>query len=362
MALLANDAPAGAEPNPRPISQNADIRYLGKLLGDVIRAYGGTQLFERIEAIRASSVDRARGLGDAAALGRNLEALTLDDTLAFVRGFMLFSMLANLAEDRQGLGNGAPAESGQDVATILAELESRGVTREQAAELLDRALIVPVLTAHPTEVMRKSMLDHRRHIAELMRARDTGSVETPDGDVIEQALLRQIALLWQTRPLRRHRLPVSDEVEIALSYLSGVLLPVLPQLYARWERLLPRRAACFLKLGSWIGGDRDGNPNVTAESLQYALGRASQAALESYLAQIHELGTELSIATSLAKVSPEAEALAARSGDDSVARSDEPYRRALIGIYARLAATYETFTGHPPALRREGVGRTLCRP
>ncbi len=350
MALVANDAHAGAEPNPRPISQNADIRYLGKLLGDVIRAYGGTQLFERIEAIRASSVDRARGLGDAAALGRNLEALTLDDTLAFVRGFMLFSMLANLAEDRQGLGNGAPAESGQDVATILAELESRGVTREQAAELLDRALIVPVLTAHPTEVMRKSMLDHRRHIAELMRARDTGSVETPDGDLIEQALLRQIALLWQTRPLRRHRLPVSDEVEIALSYLSGVLLPVLPQLYARWERLLPRRAACFLKLGSWIGGDRDGNPNVTAESLQYALGRAAQAALESYLAQIHELGTELSITTSLANVSPEAEALAARSGDDSVARSDEPYRRALIGIYARLAATYETLTGHPPAL------------
>jgi phosphoenolpyruvate carboxylase len=248
------------------------------------------------------------------------------------------------------LGNGAPAESGQDVATILAELESRGITREQAAELFDRALIVPVLTAHPTEVMRKSMLDHRRHIAELMRARDTGSVETPDGDVIEEALLRQIALLWQTRPLRRHRLPVSDEVEIALSYLSGVLLPVLPQLYARWERLLPRRAACFLKLGSWIGGDRDGNPNVTAESLQYALGRASQAALESYLAQIHELGTELSITRNLAKVSPEAEALAARSGDDGVARSDEPYRRALIGIYARLAATYETFMGHPPAL------------
>ncbi len=100
----------------RPISQNADIRYLGKLLGDVIRAYGGTQLFERIEAIRASSVDRARGLGDAAALGRNLEALTLDDTLAFVRGFMLFSMLANLAEDRQVLGNGAGAESGLAVA------------------------------------------------------------------------------------------------------------------------------------------------------------------------------------------------------------------------------------------------------
>ena len=112
MTNAAHDARAGPGPPSRPISQNADIRYLGRLLGDVIRAYGGAKLFERIETIRASSVDRARGVGDAAALGRNLEALTLDDTLAFVRGFMLFSMLANLAEDRQGLGNGAPAESG----------------------------------------------------------------------------------------------------------------------------------------------------------------------------------------------------------------------------------------------------------
>src|SRR5471032_2795086 len=170
-----------------PIAQNADIRYLGKLLGDVIRAYGGEPLFRRIEYIRATSVDRYRGIAGAASADPGLDALTLDDTLAFVRGFMLFSMLANLAEDRQAEAH----HSGDDIAAALARLASAGIGREEAAALLDRALVVPVLTAHPTEVMRKSMIDHRNRIAELMALRDLGRTETRDGDVIEQAILRQ---------------------------------------------------------------------------------------------------------------------------------------------------------------------------
>ncbi len=343
---------------PKPITQNADIRYLGKLLGDVIRAYGGDPLFEQIESIRASSVDRYRGVADASAMGRGLEALSPDDTLAFVRAFMLFSMLANLAEDRQGGLN----ESGEDVAAALTRLAAKGVGADKAAELLDRALIVPVLTAHPTEVMRKSMIDHRNRIAELMRYRDTGRAETPNGDAIEQAILRQISLLWQTRPLRRERLYVADEVEIALTYLRDVFLAVLPILYARWERLLPHRPKSFLRLGSWIGGDRDGNPNVTAESLRLALGRASQAVLESYLGQLHTLGAELSVSTELAKTTAEVEKLAEASGDSNAARRDEPYRRALSGCYARLAATYEQFTGHPPARLASVPGKPYVRP
>ncbi|MDB6091600.1 MAG: phosphoenolpyruvate carboxylase [Gammaproteobacteria bacterium] len=345
-------------PAAKPIAQNADIRYLGKLLGDVIRAYGGDRLFERIERIRVSSVDRHRGIADAAAMDRGLDALSLDDTLAFVRGFMLFSMLANLAEDRQGGLN----ESGEDVATALQRLAAKGIGVERAAALLDSALIVPVLTAHPTEVMRKSMIDHRNHIAELMRHRDLGRTEAPNGDSIEQALLRQIALLWQTRPLRRERLYVADEVGIALTYLRDVFLPVLPMLYARWERALPHRPRSFLRLGSWIGGDRDGNPNVTADSLHLALGRASQAALESYLDQLHALGAELSISTELANVTGEVEKLAEASGDLNAARRDEPYRRALTGCYARLAATYERLTGHPPARRASVAGEPYPRP
>ncbi len=342
----------------KPIVQNADIRYLGKLLGDVIRAYGGDRLFESIEHIRATSVDRHRGIADAATRDRGLDALTLDDTLAFVRGFMLFSMLANLAEDRQGGLN----ESGEDVATALQRLSAKGLSVDRAAALLDSALIVPVLTAHPTEVMRKSMIDHRNRIAELMRQRDLGRTESPNGDSIEQALLRQIALLWQTRPLRRERLYVADEVEIALTYLRDVFLPVLPMLYARWERSLPHRPRSFLRLGSWIGGDRDGNPNVTADSLHFALGRSSAAALESYLEQLHALGAELSISTELSRVTAEVENLAEASGDTKAARLDEPYRRAISGCYARLAATYERLTGQPPARRASVPGEPYLRP
>ena len=343
---------------PKPITQNADIRYLGKLLGDVIRAYGGDRLFEHIESIRASSVDRYRGVADASAMGRGLEALNPDDTLSFVRAFMLFSMLANLAEDRQGGLN----ESGGDVAAALAKLNEKGVAAKNVAELLDHALIVPVLTAHPTEVMRKSMIDHRNRIADLMRQRDTGRTETPNGDAVEQAILRQISLLWQTRPLRRERLYVADEVEIALTYLRDVFLPVLPLLYARWERLLPHRPKSFLRLGSWIGGDRDGNPNVTADSLRLALSKSSQAALETYLDQVHTLGAELSISSELAEPTEALSKLAEASGDTNAARKDEPYRRALTGCYARLAATYDAFVGHPPGRPARAPGAPYLRP
>jgi phosphoenolpyruvate carboxylase len=330
--------------NRTSVEQNADIRFLGKLLGDVIRAYGGETLFRRIEYIRSASVDRHRGVGGEGSIDSGLDALTLDDTLAFVRGFMLFSMLANLAEDRQGIS----VEPGATFAGALAVLREAGVSDEAVAALLDHALIAPVLTAHPTEVRRKSMIDHRNRIADLMRLRDGGAEETPEGDLVEEAILRQIALLWQTRPLRRERLYVADEVEMALSYLREVFLPVLPTLYARWERALGSRPRSFLRPGSWIGGDRDGNPFVNAASLRLALERSCEAVLQHYLDEVHGLGAELSISSELAAITSALAALAEASGDDSPARADEPYRRAVSGIYARLAATYQALTGRQP--------------
>src|SRR5450432_1910794 len=327
------------------IAQNADVRFLGKLLGDVIRTYGGSALLDRIEAIRAASVDRFRGIANPRGLAAGWESLSLDETVAFVRSFMLFSMLANLAEDRQG----AAAEKDSTLASALDFLEGQGTTLADAATLLDRALITPVLTAHPTEVMRKSMLDHRNRIAALMAQRDLGYRETPAGEVIEEAIAAQIAFLWQTRALRHERLYVADEVDTALTYLRDIFLPVMPALYARWERLLGRRPASFLRLGSWIGGDRDGNPHVTADSLRLALGRASQALLTDYLEQLNAIGAELSLSSELAVVSKPLAALAECSGDVNAARADEPYRRAMTGIYARLAATFQNLTGRIPS-------------
>ena len=204
------------------VTQNADVRYLGKLLGEVIRTHGGRTLYERIEAIRAASVDRHRRVANPRLPAAGLDALSLDQTVAFVRSFMLFSMLANLAEDIHG----AAEERESTLESALKYLREQGISAQQAADLLDRALIVPVLTAHPTQVMRKSMLDHRNRIAALMRMRDDGRTETADGEVIEEGIARQIALLWQTRALRRERLYVADEVDTALAYLRDIFLPV----------------------------------------------------------------------------------------------------------------------------------------
>ncbi len=328
---------------PIQISQNPDIRYLGRILGDVIRAYGGDKLFRQTEYIRSSSVDRHRGIAGAEAIDPGLDALSLDDTIAFVRGFMLFSMLANLAEDRQGVA----AEPEATVAAAIEKLKADGIDGDAIGALLSASLVAPVLTAHPTEVRRKSMLDHKNRIAELMLLRDNGADETPEGDVVEDAIRRQIVLLWQTRPLRMEKLFVADEIDNALTYLRDVFLPVVPKLYARWEAELGQRPASFLRVGSWIGGDRDGNPYVVADSLRTALARACETVLDHYLDAVHALGAELSISTEHAAVSAEVQALADASGDTAQARADEPYRRALSGIYARLAATHLALTGKP---------------
>ncbi len=327
-----------------PITNNPDVRYLGRVLGGVIRAYGGDRLFEATEAIRSASVERHRG-GGATTADPHLESLTLDETLDFVRGFMLFSMLANLAEDRQGIA----AEEGADMVAALERLTGDGIGKAAITALLDHALVAPVLTAHPTEVRRKSMIDHRNRIAQLMAMRDRGIETTPDGNRIDEAITRQVALLWQTRVLRRERLYVVDEVETALSYLRDVFLPVIPTLYQRWDRAFGERVPSFLQPGSWIGGDRDGNPFVTADSLRTALAKASGAVLGFYLDQLHALGAELSISSNHATVDEAVLELAEKSGDTAESRGDEPYRRAISGIYARLAATHLALTGKPAA-------------
>ncbi|QMW22303.1 phosphoenolpyruvate carboxylase [Sandaracinobacteroides saxicola] len=334
-------------PIPQNLPQNPDVRFLGRILGDVIREAEGEALFRRIEYIRAASVDRARG---AAEIDSGLDALSLDDTLTFVRSFMLFSMLANLAEDRQGVA----AEAGATLAEALATLGPG--QREAARALLARALVAPVLTAHPTEVRRKSMIDHRNGIAALMRARDRGEAETREGEPLEAAIHGQVALLWRTRALRRERLVVADEIDTALAWLRDVFVPVLPALYARWERALGARPAGFVAPGSWIGGDRDGNPFVTAAELALATRRNGAAILTHYLERVHALGAELTLSSELAAVSPGLAALADASGDTSAARADEPWRRALTHIYARLAATLAARTGvMPPRAATHGA-------
>ncbi len=343
-------------PIDRPrIQQNADIRFLGKTLGKVIREHGGERLYELTERIRSASVDRHRG---AQLVDLELDRLSLGETLAFVRGFGLFSMLANLSEDREGVAVGAH----RSFAEAIAELKSHDISERAILDVLNAALIVPVLTAHPTEVRRKSVIDHRTRLAQLMKRRDEAISAGADGAAIEREIERQIALMWRTRTLRRDRLNVADEVDNALDFMRKVFLPALPELYQKWEQALPGRPRSFLRLGSWIGGDRDGNPFVTAESLEYALAHGAETVLDYYLDQLQQLGADLSISSELAEIAPEVEALAKASGDTSPHREDEPYRRALIGIYGRLAATFERLCGKPPARPALVEGKVYATP
>ncbi|MEM6681307.1 MAG: phosphoenolpyruvate carboxylase [Pseudomonadota bacterium] len=342
-----------------PLQQNPDVRYLGRLLGDVIRELGGERLYERTEHIRSASVNRHRNrhLGGSA-LDLQLEQLSFSETVDFVRGFMLFSMLANVAEDRAE----ATVKRTMGVAEVIAALEAQSIDKQRIIDLLGTAEIMPVLTAHPTEVRRKSLIDHRSRIAELMQLRASGAHTTAQGDDVEAAITRQIALLWQTRPLRTQQLNVTDEVENALSFLKSAFLDILPGLYNQWEVAFGQRLGSFLKVGSWIGGDRDGNPYVTAQSLEYAHARAAEMVLTHYLDELHALGAELSLSDSICSADAEITALADASPDTSPHRYDEPYRRAIVGLYARLSATFDALLNKAPPRPSQYIAEPYAAP
>ncbi len=330
----------------------ADIRLLGRMLGDAIREHEGTDAFDLIERIRKLSV-AYRLKRDAAAgrtLDRLLKNLTVDQTVSVVRAFSYFSHLANIAEDRHHVRRREAHEQRGDLqegslAMAFERLAAGGVRAADIAAMLQHAHISPVLTAHPTEVQRKSILDAERAIAELIAQRDA-LASTRELHINEQLLRARVTQLWQTRMLRYAKLTVADEIENALSYYRSTFLRQIPRLYADIEEALPgHEIGSFFRMGNWIGGDRDGNPNVTADTLLTAVRGHSETVLRFYLTEVHELGAELSISALLSPVMPEMHALARRSPDRDEHRHDEPYRRALIGMYARLAATLHTLTG-----------------
>ena len=329
-----------------------DIRLLGRILGDVIREQEGKAAFELVERVRQLSVAyRLKSDAQAGrALDRLLKNLSGDQTVSVIRAFSYFSHLANIAEDRHHVRRREHHErqghlQEGSLSMTLERLAAADIRAADIARTLGAAYISPVLTAHPTEVQRKSILDAERAIAELVEQRD--AMHTARELAENEALIRaRVTQIWQTRMLRTAKLTVGDEIENALSYYRSTFLRQIPKMYRDIENALPGHAiASFFRMGNWIGGDRDGNPFVTAETLQMALARQAETVLRFYLTEAHELGAELSISASLAPVTAEMNALAARSPDHSVHREDEPYRRALIGMYARLAATLERLTG-----------------
>ncbi|CAN5329202.1 phosphoenolpyruvate carboxylase [soil metagenome] len=341
-------------PDTSPVADDRlreEVRLLGGMLGEVIRDEGGQDLYDRIEAVRQASVAYHRDPGShpAARLERLLSELSLDQAVGLAHGFAVFSLLANVAEDRAGKRRAqAQTAEGARPDTMdgaLARLATAGKTPEDARALLAEALISPVLTAHPSEVRRKSVIDRIAAVSDLLDACDRDDLSCAP-EVMTRGLGRQTTILWATRLVRTTGLVVQDEIDTVVSFLDRIFLRVAPDQLADWRRRLEAPdLQPFIRIGAWVGGDRDGNPNVDGKTLTAALSTAARAVLRFYLDEVNALGSELSLSGSLAHVSPEMEALAGASEDDSPHRSDEPYRRALTEIYARLAATYRRIAG-----------------
>ncbi len=357
-----------------------DIRLLGRMLGDVLREQEGEETFNIIESVRRTAISFRRNptAQSNKQLSKMLQELTKDQTIAVVRAFSYFSHLANIAVDKhQNLScrakqiSGDPPEPGSTT-LALRRVKDAGISANDIKQFFHETLITPVLTAHPTEVQRKSTLDAEREIARLLIEHD--HVQTPkERAQNNEALYARIATLWQTRMLRYSKLMVVDEINNALSYYQLTFLEELPKLYDDIEdgfrecfpsndKNSPFPSSTYLQMGSWIGGDRDGNPNVNSDTMRDALIRQSTVILEYYLEQVHALGAELSMSALLTNFSPELMALANASPDNSPHRADEHYRRALIGVYTRLAATTRLL-GNTNLMRHEvGTGAPYANP
>src|SRR5258707_13799189 len=343
-------------------SLREDIRLLGRLLGDTLREQEGTGAFNLVENVRQTAV-RFRRDGEAKAraeLQSTLSALSLDATVAVARAFTYFSQLSNIAEDlhrnrrhRAHQFAGSPPQKGSLEHSVQRALDS-GIACPALRGFFTTALIVPVLTAHPTEVQRKSILDCQRDIAVLLEERDRLQLTPEERARHDDALRRTVLTLWQTRILRELTLSVRDEVDNGLSYFATTFLEQIPRLYGEIEDLLDSHCGradtslpAFLKIGNWIGADRDGNPHVNDEVLRYALHRQSGVALSHYLTELEYLRRELSQSLRIVKVTTELEQLARFSNDASAHRRDEPYRLALSHIRERLLATASTLDQSP---------------
>jgi phosphoenolpyruvate carboxylase len=342
------DDPAAQEADAR---LRDDIRLLGRILGDTVRDQEGEAVFDLVENIRQTSVRFHR---DEDRLARReletiLDGMSTVETVRIVRAFSYFSHLANIAEDQNNIRRmraqrAEAASAAGTLAHAVAQAREAGIDGKLLSKFFGGALISPVLTAHPTEVRRKSTIDREMEIAALLDRRERMQLTAEETEASEEQLRRAVVTLWQTNLLRRSKLTVLDEVANGLSFYDYTFLREVPRLHGVLEDNLRAQGGAdelgtFLRMGSWIGGDRDGNPFVTADVMRGTMLLQARRAFSFYLDELHVLGSELSMAAHLADVSDELRALAERSPDPSPHRAGEPYRLAVSGIYARLAAT-----------------------
>ncbi|MGD9514816.1 MULTISPECIES: phosphoenolpyruvate carboxylase [Mycolicibacterium] len=335
-----------------------DIRLLGAILGDTVREQNGDEVFDLIERARVEAFRVRRSEIDRADIAKLFDGVDVHLALPVIRAFTHFALLANVAEDihreRRRTVHEAAGEPPQDssLAATYLKLDSAELDAVAVADALAGALVSPVITAHPTETRRRTVFDTQHRITELMRLRLHGHT-TADGRDIDRELRRHILTLWQTALIRLSRLKIQDEIETGLRYYAAAFFEVIPQVNAEVRTALQARwpeggllEEPIVRPGSWIGGDRDGNPNVTADVVRLATGSAAHTAFAHYFAELTALEQELSMSARLVHISDQLGALADACHEP--ARADEPYRRALRVVHARLTATARQILDRQP--------------
>jgi len=338
----------GDRPTSRHVRQNASL--LSDLLSEAIAYLEGDEAAALVETARKAAY-RDGSDGDAPVLDHLFADLTNEQAVFLARAFASNSLLANIGEDVAGRRRHAEADAGpgddrpRTLVDAVKALKATGKSDADIAATFAAMNVVPVLTAHPTEVRRRSMVDRETEITRLMALRRHHLPADLDAEIRER-LFREIALMWRTRLYRPERITVKDEIRNALSIVRTSILPAIIDLYGDWTAQIAHNAelAPLLKMGSWLGGDRDGHPGVNGQTLKLALSSQSRVILDWYAGEVRKLWSNLAISTAYTPVSDELIALAAQARDPSVHRIDEPYRLALELIFDRLSAVSQKLT------------------
>jgi len=343
------NAPAPAPTTTSDTSE--DIRLLGRLIGDVLREQAGDAVFDLVEQVRRTAVSgRRSGVNPIEALAELIDHAPVEEQLHLIRAFGWLSLLANTAEDlhterrrRFHRDRGSGWQEGS-LEAGLDRLLANGVDANRIVRELTELKVSPVITAHPTEVRRQTVLDHVDIVADLLARRSHASDSPSEIDEIDDRLRLEVLTLWQTAEVRLSKLRVRDEINEALRYYRSSIFDTVVDLQRDLEQLVATRLAAevtnpgVISMGSWIGGDRDGNPFVTADVLRLAVEMQASLAYEHHLTAIHGLARQLSMSARLITPTADLQTLADASDDDSPFRADEPYRRALRGVHARVWA------------------------
>lgn len=317
-----------------------EVLILTELLEDITKNMLAPETFEKIMQLKELSTQE-----DYQGLNRLVTSLSNDEMVYISRYFSILPLLINISEDVDlAYEINHQNNIDQDYLGKLSTTIKLVAEKENAVEILEHLNVVPVLTAHPTQVQRKSMLDLTNHIHSLLRKYRDVKLGLINKNKWYNDLRRYIEIIMQTDMIREKKLKVTNEITNAMEYYNSSFLKAVPHLTTEYKRLaqahgLNLKQAKPITMGMWIGGDRDGNPFVTAETLKQSALTQCEVIMNYYDKKIYQLYREFSLSTSIVNVSKQVREMARQSKDNSIYREKELYRRALFDIQSKIQAT-----------------------